>query len=46
MKTEKFSAENMRQQTQFNEKSREIWKMQIKKYCKIQSPWPIGGTYG
>ena len=28
--------------TQFNEKNRGIWKKQIKKYCKIQSPWPIG----
>ena len=31
MKTEKFSAENKWQQTQFNEKNGEIWKNQIKK---------------
>ena len=41
MKTEKFSAENKCRQTQFNEKLGEIWKKQIKKYCKLQSPWPI-----
>ena len=23
-------------------KNQEIWKKQIIKYCKIQSPWPIG----
>jgi hypothetical protein len=34
MKTEKFSAENKWQQTQFNEKNGEIWKKEIKKYCK------------
>jgi hypothetical protein len=25
-----------------NWKNGEIWKKKIKKYCKIQSPWPIG----
>jgi hypothetical protein len=33
---------NIGQDAQWNVRSREIWKMQIKKYCKIQSPWPIG----
>jgi hypothetical protein len=22
-----------------------MWKKQIKKYCKIQSPWPIGVSH-
>ena len=42
MKTEKFSAENKWRQTQFNEKMGEYGKSKLKKYCKIQSPWPIG----
>jgi tRNA(Ile)-lysidine synthase TilS/MesJ len=37
MKTEKFSAENKWQQTQFNEKDGEIWKKEIKKYCKYNN---------
>jgi hypothetical protein len=42
MKTEKLSAENKWQQTQFNEK---MGKYQIKKYCKIQSLRPIGAPH-
>jgi hypothetical protein len=42
MKTEKFSAENKWRQTQFNEKMEKYGKSKLKKYCKIQSPWPIG----
>ena len=42
MKTEKFSAENKWRQTQFNEKMGKYGKCKLKKYCKIQSPWPIG----
>jgi hypothetical protein len=42
MKTEKLSAENKWQQTQFNGKNEEIWKKQIKQYCKIQFPRRIG----
>ena len=42
MKTEKFSAESKWGQTQFNEKMGKYGKIKLKKYCKIQSPWPIG----
>ena len=42
MKTEKFSAENKWRQTQFNEKMGKYGKENLKKYRKIQSPWPIG----
>jgi hypothetical protein len=41
MKTEKLSAENKWQQTQFNEKMGKYGKSKLKKYCKIQSPRPI-----
>ena len=41
MKTEILSAENKRQQIQFNEKMGKYRKSKLKKYCKMQSPRPI-----
>ena len=42
METEKFSAQNKWQQTQFNEKMGKYGKSKLKKYCKIHG-WLFHG---